>query len=472
MLVDLSKRLKDRILAAMSSDYQCQFRPHLVLHNPNTEYKLEVRLIHDIAIEQKFADLGNDADLHDLVRVTIDMNLEELQEMQANVTDLEASLTLEPVYPDTGDICYKQDPIIFEAMAMPTSQIDIEKLINVNAFKNTDTGEKSTPDQTQQDHKMTFDLIHKKIYELKNRLSLGGIVQEDTLENVIHDIAHDFDIDVVDVVAPDNDSPLTNVMWPVGSKLADILNRLQQQRNIYSKGLAFYVTTKENGDSWLSVYPAFDKDRNTSPVEEGIVHFIACPPNSFFGGTRYHAYEDDDLLIAVVNPSGGNSLTGEGAENVGNVQLATKADGVIDGIGKVQDDGSTKVDPNKTMMLVQSQNTGGLINKDSQHVNYVGESSSVYESTSAMAAVNSTIMRVNWIQAMPWIIKPGHNCEYHYDSDNGEYKTQQGRVMKVIMTTKPILHFDLQPDFVFLCVIDLLLEPEQKSEDTYQFNQN
>lgn len=455
MIVQFSERLKNKISEALSGTESCVFAPLCIFSNPDTGYKYTCRFITDLIFVQDF--LGA---YMDNIQVTFNVTPDELREMLSNMQNLECTLILRPVNDSSFQLIPEQESIIYETKVFIDDQVDLAKKFNINAFGVGDNNEKQIFEQSAATFPYTVHLIEHDAYNMRH-VQLNSMFNDTDVESILHWSSQCFGAENVQIVPPNNKHKYSNLIIPPMHDISSLYPFLQERYGIYSKGLGYYFS-----DKTLYIYPAFDTDRNTSPVE-GVVHILNAPEKYFLGMNRYHCKKDDDILLVSVTRADVKPLNTEGSENFGNVHVSVNADGTRDNFMKIGNDG--KVTRNtKDITMIQMQNSAGNMNGSMQNMHYQGERSNIYVSTSKMAAYDGTLLRTGWLKAIPRLLKPGQNICYHFDETGSDYKVQDGRILRVVYTGK--LHSGSVNEtwMTFSANIEAKLDPDFKSEEEIQ----
>ena len=101
----------------------------------------------------------------------------------------------------------------------------------------------------------------------------------------------------------------------------------------------------------------------------------------------------------------------------------------------------------------------------SLNLDFKGERTNVYTTTSEMAMNDGTTLTCGWLRAQPRLIPPGMNVEYHYDDNGGIYRVKKGRILGIAyvsaltpsqMGTVPWMYFNAS--------LSAILEAENSDE--------
>lgn len=461
MITEVSKRIQERILKAIDdTDEKCVFSIKCNLVDPNSDYKLEPRYVKAFSVEQDFYETYTDT-----VQIQIAITPEEQKEILAHMQDLECSLIFYRTDVKTGELQYDQDPIIKQFRVFMDNQVDLEKKFNANAFGDSETGQKMSAQQAGALTDFTMHLITKDLHDLR-LATVNSLMVNQTVETAIQYACSTSGIKRIKMVTPDDTSSHPHIEVPQMKLFPDFFKHMQSTYGVYAKGLGYYITEEED-ETTISIYPQFDWAKDTTP-EKMVLHIINAANSQYLGASKYHSQEDDDLYVIAVGKVDVKPLNSLGAENVGTAYMTANSEQMLDKFATIGTDGKVKVN-DSVVTSVTSQNQAGNMSSGTQNIMYGGESNNLYENTTKMAAMNGTILTCAWLSAIPWMIQPGQNVTYHFDAANGEYHTQDGRILKITYMSKS--HPSAAsgaPVLTFGAIIQAFLEPDKKSEDQIQ----
>ena len=223
------------------------------------------------------------------------------------------------------------------------------------------------------------------------------------------------------MIPPDNIAVYNQISFPPMQTLESFLPLLQKEYGIYQRGCAMYYT-----DNCLYIYPAYDTNPNRS---EPPVNIYKLPNRYYSGMFAYHTIQQDGSLH-ILSDTDSNSITtsGKGTENIGTIIIT--------------EDPNKKLDMLKNMTGAQGQfnyhdklrveNKGVVGNTEGQRVfSYTDSTQNPFIMASKLASQDATIVVLGWKNPIPFIIKPGQKCIYHY-VDNEGYKTQNGIIESIV----------------------------------------
>lgn len=455
MYIDISKSLRDEIAHAVKGSDPTVYQTECTFVNGDTGFEFTCRSVTGISICQDF-----ESTYTDNITVTTKITIQEYRQILANMQDLMCSLILTPLKPSDLSVSLDATPIMIEMKVLMEEQVDLDKQNAVSQFMDEENPRPDTAAKASMLIDFTFNLISKEAHTIR-QVAINSFFHNANLEVVLHDTCAQFSIPNAEIIPPDNTTTYPTLIIPPMMDFATIFGFLQARHGIYSKGLGYYFV-----NNTLYIYPAFDTKEDTSPTDITL-HILNAPPSQFLGLDHYHLLEDKDLYVVSISKSQLKPRATFGAENVGTAHISINADSVRDEYLKIGQDGSIKRGEND-ITVVTMQNTASNTSKDMQNVRFIGENNNIYASTSAMAAINGTTLITQWVRAVPWMITPGQNVIYHYDSTRDMYKTQKGRILKVIYASETHGKGNTSPALSFTATLVVFLEPDMASEESIQ----
>lgn len=455
MYVRVSELLQDKIDQAMAGNDSCVYRPECTLHNPDTGFSFTTRNVRSITILQDFV-----TNYMDNITVSTDITPTEYQDIMSNIQNLECCIILTPQNVYFNSDIIDQDPIIIEMMVFLPNQEDIEKTYNINTFAQKDA-QPETPSQAGAIFTYTFNLISKEMHDIR-QINLNAILKSCTMEDVLYWACQQFGVTNVELISPDNTETYDAIIIPPMHNFATLFPYLQERYGIYSKGLGYYYT----GDT-LYIYPQYDVSQDTATTD-GVVQLIKVPENMLLGNDRYHAQVDDDILIASITRVITTPRNAAGAENIGTTHISTNSDSLRDQFVTIGTDGKVTRSSND-ITTIALQNGAGNATSNMQNVRYAGERTNIYSSTAALAEINGTTLFTGWNKAVPWLIVPGQNVTFHFDSTEAGYRTQKGRIQRIFFGSSSISDASNEPNIAFVATLEVFLEPDQQDAQSVQY---
>ena len=453
----LDPRLKEDLLTAINGKITILYRPECVFLKPDAELEIKAPVT-SIIIVQDFVDTYQDT-----VQIEVRLNIDEYRAIQANIQDLECTLTLYPQYAESGTDNYDEDPIILEYVVFVQDQVDLDKQVQSNfAGDNKEDGVVLSQSQANTFAEYRFHLLSKTMRDMR-KVQLNMISRETNIETVLHWACQNFGAESTVIIPPDNTSSITNFIIPPMHNLSTLFPYLQQRYGIYSKGMGYYYTGEV-----LYIYPLYDTSEKTTPIKDSVIYLINGVKTHFAMADVRAARVDNDLYIALTSTVKVAPMDTASAENKGDNLVSFNADNVLDRLAPVGGDGKVNINPNYT--VIQRQNTATNMNSVSQSVTYKDITSNIYQSTSALAKDDGSKMETVWANAIPYSLYPGQNVVYNYSSADGNYESSKGRLMGVVYVSRPVSMDAVHLSFVFHAAMTVFLEPEKKSGESYQYN--
>lgn len=457
MLTNLSTKLKAKINEAIRGEGTACYKVRCIFSNPNTGYKYSPQWVSSILLVQDFLEKYMDT-----MEISISVNMDSLRELLKNSQDLKCTVILTPVEPATTRVNYDQDEIVWDMMVYMDDQPDLDKLFTTSRFENPENERKELVSQQEAFGEYTLTLISETMHTVRN-IGINAILKDVTMNDVLHWICQQFKFENVEIIEPDNTLSYEAVIIPPLQYIGEIFEFLQERYGLYSKGLGYYFT-----NDTMYIYPAYDVEFDTCPAE-GTAHIVNIPEGEFGGLNLYHSVVDDDIVIGSNTKAQVKPLNSAGSENVATAYISVNSDQMLDQDVKI--DSSGKVEKAKNVTVVKLQNTAGNISSTMQNVKFSGQRTNVYAATSQLAQYNGTELMTGWVHAIPDLLKPGHHIIYHFDGQQGIYKTQEGKLVRVVYrtTTSPSTNA-MMPNLTFTAALQVFLSPDGESDPSIQYN--
>lgn len=453
----LDPRLKEALGEIVTAEHpHSLYRPECTLLNANAGIELKVRLF-SMTVIQDFVN-----NYQDIIQIEVEMFPADYRNVIAHIQDLECSLVLYPCEPDTGTDIYDDDPIIIQDGVFTEDQTDFDKQFQSNAMgDNKDDGTTLSASQAQAYGRFKFHLMSKEMRDIR-KVQINMIGRETTLEPVLHWACQQFKVDSTIILPVDNTSTIDNFIIPPMKNIGTLFPYLQQRYGIYKKGLGYYYT-----DNTLYMYPLYDTDVSTSPYQDGVVHLVNGVQTYFSMVNFFHKWDDQDLYIAATHYLEVHPMDTAASENKGDNIVTTNADTVLDRLAPVQGDGKVEVADNQT--VIKRQNSAGNMSSDSQSVVYQDVTSNIYQTTTELARDDGSSLATIWGNAEPFSIKPAQHLVYTYSTNDGDFKTSEGKILGVMYQTVPLGINTTNTIIRFNAYIKAFIEAEKKEGDEYQY---
>lgn len=451
----ISKRLEAEINKVLEYGEFTVYKPKLVFHNPNTEYKETVDWINAFDIEQDFLDSY-------MTKYTLNIQVTYSQylQLQKNAQDLECTIILYPYDTLTSTEVVKLPPTIIKTKVI-MNKIDLSKEFN-NKTLGTEHKEDSAAARTPALAELTMNipvyLVDPGIYDTRH-MQINAILHNVTVEDVINWAAYQFGFEKIHIVKPTNTIRYNNLVIPPMQDIGSLFPYLQRTFGIYSTGLGYFVMGDE-----LYMYPQYDKDINNSYTNK-FIHIINAPKGQYHGTDSYSRLIDGDQWIVSITSTNVEDATIKGTENDGNVHVSSNPDNSRDG-GVVINKNGKVVRPADNITVIQNTNSNPMRSK-AQVLKYVGQRSNIFTTTTQLAANDGVYMNTGWVRAKPMSLLPGQCVLYHYDDKGDDYTVRKGRILKVSYNSK-LEQCNSGTDRLisFMAVIYAYLEPDtQQNKD-------
>lgn len=451
----ISKRLEAEINKVLEYREFTVYKPKLVFHNPNTEYKETIYWINAFDIEQDFLDSY-------MTKYTLNIQITYSQylQLQKNAQDLECTILLYPYDTLTSTTLLELSPIIIKTKVIMNT-VDLSKAVN-NKTLGTEYKEDSASYHTPALAELTMNipvyLVDPGIYDTRH-VQINAILHNVTVEDVINWAAYQFGFEKIHLVKPTNTIKYNNLVIPPMQDIGSLFPYLQRTFGIYSTGLGYFVMGDE-----LYMYPQYDKDINNSYTNK-FIHIINAPRGQYHGSDSYSRIIDGDQWIVSITNSNVEDATIKGTENDGNVHVSSNPDNSRDG-GVVINKNGKVVRPADNITVIQNTNSNPMKSK-AQVLKYVGQRTNIFTTTTQLAANDGVYMNTGWVRAKPMSLLPGQCILYHYDDKGDDYTVRKGRILKVAYNSKLEPCNDGAERLIsFMSVIYVYLEPDtQQNKD-------
>lgn len=445
----ISKRLESEIDKVLEYREFTVYKPKLVLHNPNTEYKEVITLIDKFDIEQDFLESY-------MTKYTLNVQITYSQylQLQKNAQDLECTMILYPYDTLTSSDVLELPPLIINTKVI-MNKVDLSKALNnktLGTEKIVDSASYPTPESAELTMTIPLYLVDPGIYDTRH-IQINAILHNVTVEDVINWAAYQFGFEKIHIVPPTNKIRYGNLVIPPMKSIASLFPYLQETFGIYSNGLGYFIMNDE-----LYMYPQFDKDTNNTYTDK-FIHIVNAPKGQYPGMDSYSRVIDGDQWIVSITDTNVEDATIKGTENDGNVHVSSNPDNSRDGGVVINKDGSV-VRPAENITVIQNTNSNPMKSK-AQVLKYVGQRTNIFTTTAQLAANDGVYMNTGWVRAKPLALLPGQCVLYHYDDKGDDYTVRKGRVLKVAYHSS-LLPCNSGTDRLisFMSVIYIYLEPD------------
>lgn len=404
----VDKVLANRDVKGNSFTIECKF-----FSSASTAYSYTPEKAHitGYAINQNFSD-----DYIDNCLLSLRILGSDYMTLYNNRNDLMVSVILRYVNDSDGEIIYSKPPIIRKFRGVLLNPKDLSAQYGAGNVTET----QNTPEVEGQKSNfmdINLQLVIPDIYNFLHT-KISANFTSTPVEHVIHYIAKMLKVEKTKVVKPDNTKVWTNLTIPAYHDASEVFDYLQYNYGIYYKGIGYYYT-----DDILYVYPPFELE----PPGDEVLHIYNIPLGMYSGLNSYHYQVDTKTHIISNVPATMKDLSHEGAENVGNVISITPSENIMDSHVKITNNGVSV--NNLTAQAIRVNDSKGSSSKMA-NITHVGVTDNVFYETSKISYYNGTMAIVNWINAIPYLITPGHKSKYHYD-DKSNYKARVGNIHSV-----------------------------------------
>lgn len=295
-------------------------------------------------------------------------------------------------------------------------------------------------------------LLEKKAYDLRLP-KFSGMFKANTVEDVIRYIAaKGFEIEKLVLAPPDNTHKYDHIVVPPTKGFDEVFDYLQATYGVYMKGVESYFT-----NDTLYIYPPYDKAQT---VTDSITLYDA-PGHEYAGLPGYHSNNSGALEIVATGESQSRDLSQIGAENNGTSVMFMRSSQLVDGGATTTAKGTEFADDAAATIRMASNKTASGKASNAQ---YAGQTDNPFAVSSAMAKFDTTLVRTAWVQATPYLVRPGQAVRYVTDKD-GRMITSDALLEEISYQT---VRGDNGPDGMplFTCAATLQLRVASKEKSS------
>lgn len=396
--------------------------------------KIKVRLfspniedidIDPLSIEQFVVGQAFEANMHDVVMVTLKLRIEEALLILSNYQDLQISFRFTHVqqhhYQTITEIpveVRKFNVIIHNATDLLKEMQKSEVAASQNELGNANAVPSDIHSRT---YDLQLELVDEKLLAFRNA-PVTNLSQDSTVSDVMvgSALAAGLKSDQIEFLRPpENEKKMSFLPVPPMQTVNTLFDLLQQSYGNFQKGMGYYFTEDK-----LSIFSEFD----TNPQSEKTLHLYKAP-TQFYGGNHGYHYEDEsgDIHILLMDDVAIQNLAESSVDKTGNYQVSRRSDAGMD-VDIVQQGKDVMVRGNNLMtMTSQNENVSrsGTVN-----TRYTPTTNNALAMSSEMASQMCKAMSAQWRMAWPWTLQPGMKIVYHYE-EMGGMKTTTGILSSV-----------------------------------------
>lgn len=460
-VVQTSRRLQARIMETIKSHDSrdegggCIFAPYVTFHNPSDGWKLGLQYPEKFVALKISQDFVNN--LADAVTADVEVKVSTYKEMRRHLTDLEMVIVLKPS-DGKGTLILTEDPITLRYDVVLGDQEDMDKTAAAGLYPEN-LNDVSNPSQQMPLKQLKMDLLTKGTRTFRNGSCPATTLRGSTTEFILKWAAQTLGASTVKMAPTDNKSCPDNFPIPYQvTKPEDFFSFIQKDVNVYSKGLGAYYT-----NDTMYYFKLYETEKEGSPPNTSVLHIINGANTQYIGQDHYHCKVGQDLMILSLTTPTQETLNALDAENQGTSFTMFNSGGQIDGRASVSKDGKKTLDPGAIVLETQCV---GASSSTANRMFHNGTSADVYSATTALAKHDGSAMSATWQRAIPGSLEPGQHVVYHFDGQNGEYKTSQG-ILHGVMYQSTILGMEKnKPLIYFVAALKFFIEPENASAET------
>lgn len=300
---------------------------------------------------------------------------------------------------------------------------------NIGSTQDTQKIDNKIPDKDKRIMVLKIQLIDFAIEKLR-QVEIGGIFTESVPADVVKallttvventDIPHGNKLDGVELVPPDMQDPIKQILVPHATNCLVLPEYIQKsQGGIYNHDVGLFIHRNV-----FYVYPLYNLQRYE---KEKLKATIVVMPKGYVGETKRTFVTNNGELILITT----SEVSHVDVSNTNQIQKGTGR--VVVDMNKMLSDAVTVKDNKLT--VDSSKGTSAFVqNKRKDGLNYVP--TKIDESTTTMAnnlsntsATQGRVMTCIWEWATDRLIFPGMPCRVIYFKDNRKYQ-MDGVIMK------------------------------------------
>ena len=390
----LNQSLQNAAALVMKTTSPAQFTIKAKFFNTNggTSFSFSPLKIDRITIDQDF--IGKYADEIDLEAVISPKDYALLQDQGQ---DLLCLLTI--TYVDGGgNPVYNPAPIQTQYNVIINNAKDIRKAVpDVHQY-------------TQPQFPLSVRLVEKAVYNLR-QTKHNAIYPKANMTQVIHAITQAFGVNKLQLTPVDNTHTFDHVVIPSFQSISTVFNYLHNEHGVYHKGISGYVT-----GGTMFVYPPLE----TAPTYDKTVSFYQVSKGMYAGVNAFHQIEGKSLSVVINNEVTSHDLSVAGSENVGTGFIFTRASRLTDGFTTIDSKQGAQFTENPALAFIA--NTARTVVKDVNNLFHIKATDNPMPAMSHVMAHQASLMQVNWMNADPFQLDPGHAVNYYYDQNGSMIK--------------------------------------------------
>lgn len=414
----------------MSSTSPAQFNitARFISADEGSKFSFSPFLIQKLVIDRDY--LGNFGDEIDLSMVISPKDYALMQDQGQNLLCV---LTITYVS-QFGKVLFTPAPIRKQYNVMINDAMDVRKAIpDIQLYT-----EPSTP--------ITVRLIEPTIYKLRHT-KVNTVYQNMTVTDAIYAITQAFDITKIQMVPLDNTHQYDHIDLAGYQGIDSIYGYLHSRFGLYQKGANSYIT-----DGVLYIYPPFE----TNPTYDKSAIFYQVDTGNFAGNHIFHRVENKDVSIVINSQPESYDLSIAGSENVGTGFIFTRASRLVDGMTAVDSkDGARFTEEPSLSVSLNSKRTAM---KDLNNIFHIRATDNPYPAMSSIMSHQASLMQVQWMNADPFQLDPGHAVSYYYDQNETMVK-KTGIVEHARFEISNMKKMDTKDMFGAVGVLTLRLSP-------------
>ncbi len=402
-MLQLTELLQESVDKIVSVGRSNSFTLTFSLRNyDNPGYINDDIIIDQLRVEQQFSSMTTDD-----IQVNLAIKPVDLLELVKYQSSMYATIVIEYVDTDTGEILLNESPEIYEYRVFVHDLENVAKRYNISAFKDVSGDNIILEQHVSTNIDITIQLIHDSCY-VQNKSTFIGSFSNTTIEKAIKYIATNMGFSRINMIPAHNTVKYHRVTIPPEFASFDVIfEYIQKKYGVYVDGLCYYYT-----GGVLYIYPQFDvRISRIKPKDK--LQVLKVNPKQMMGLPNYW---DQGSLFTIVSNTDiiHKSLTNISSENDGNSKVFTAVNKVIDGKLNISESSITHTN----ISLACTNMVDHSIKKGSAIPKFKKDTMNLFEQTSDINGANTELLATGWPFGRLFKMSPGMEAKYIYDEDD------------------------------------------------------
>jgi len=334
-----------------------------------------------------------------------------------NMKDLLAAVTIVYIDAQHSKLVFDPPPINRKYKAILKNPQNLSTKFTTGSLRPT-IDQPKTEQHVSARIPVELQMIEYEAYVIRQQ-QFHAMFSNTNVQALINHIAKVYNIPRLYLVKPDNTHTWSNIVIPPGKSISDIFDFIQVTYGVYMKGIEFFYT-----DKTLYVYPPYEM----RPVIPYTANIFNAPEGAYSGSRAYHATDSKNISIVSTTSVDTKDLAVSSAENTGSSKSFIRASQLIDNFSGLTQAG-VRVSHNNSLTV--SGRNSRTMTRNANNDRYGKTTDNIFHEASELAKWNATLVKLGWLQAVPYVLRPGHAVKYAYD-DNGIFVSKSG-ILEVVV---------------------------------------